>query len=181
MLTALRDVLRNTNNGRFPATELRHAMAQRGKGLDFTQEEVEDLADMSFSDRRVFALLTLLSPSIDLRTHHFHIDHIFPKSRFTRARLRRAGVIDGEHEVFADCANRIGNLQLLEGIPNVEKRAKMPAEWMKEFFSDKEARVHYQKLYFMGEVPGNMADFLVFYEARRERLQRRIGQIVNSV
>jgi hypothetical protein len=81
LLTALRDVLRNTNNGRFPATELRHAMAQRGKSLDFTQEEVEDLADMSFSDRRVFALLTLLSPSIDLRTRHFHIDHILPKAR----------------------------------------------------------------------------------------------------
>lgn len=181
LLTALRDVLRNTNNGRFPATELRHAMAQRGKGLDFTQEEVEDLADMSFSDRRVFALLTLLSPAINLRTHHFHIDHIFPKSRFTKARLRQAGVIDEEHEVFVDCANRIGNLQLLEGIPNVEKRAKMPAKWMNEFFSDNETREHYQKLYFMGEVPRDMIDFLVFYEARRARLQRRIEQIVNSV
>ena len=54
LLTALRDVLRSTKNGHFPAAELRHAMAQRGKGLDFSTEEVEDLADMAFSDRRVF-------------------------------------------------------------------------------------------------------------------------------
>ena len=181
LLTALRGVLQSTNNGRFPASELRHVMAQRGKGLDFSQEEVEDLADMAFSDRRSFALLTLLSPSIDLRTHQFHIDHIFPKSRFTRARLRRVGVADEEHEPFADCANRVGNLQLLEGMPNVEKGAKMPAEWLVEHFPDKQARRHYQEMYFLGKVPQNMADFPDFYEARRERLQQRIAQIVNSV
>ena len=85
LLTALRDdVLRSNENGHFPAAEMRQLMAQRGKSLDFAQEEVEDLADMGISDRRVFALLTLLSPSIDLRTHQFHIDHIFPKSRFTQ-------------------------------------------------------------------------------------------------
>ena len=180
LLTALRDVLRSTNNGHFPAVELRHVMGQRGKGLDFSQEEVEDLADMAISDRRSFALLTLLSPSIDLRTHHFHIDHIFPKSRFTKTRLRTAGVIDEQHEAYADCANRIGNLQLLEGLPNVEKRAKMPAEWLDEHFADDQARQHYSELYFLGEVPQKMTDFMVFYEARRERLQKIIRQLVNS-
>ena len=156
-------------------------MGQRGRGLDFSQEEVEDLADMAISDRRVFALLTLLSPSIDLRTHHFHIDHIFPKSRFTRIRLRTAGVSDEQHEAFVDYANRIGNLQLLEGIPNVEKRAKMPAEWMDEHFADEQARQHYNELCLLGEVPQKMTGFMVFYEVRRERLQRKIRQMVNSV
>ena len=70
---------------------------------------------------------------------------------------------------------------MLEGIPNVEKRAKMPGEWLIEHFPDIEARQHYRDLYFLGEVPQDMADFLKFYEARRERLQRKIGQIVNSV
>ena len=181
LLTALRDVLRSTHNGHFPAVELRHVMGQRGKGLEFSKEEVEDLADMTFSDRRVFALLTLLSPSIDLRTHHFHIDHIFPKSRFTKARLRAAGVADEQHEAFADCANRVGNLQLLEGIPNVEKRDKMPTEWLEEHFADAQARQHYSELYFLGEVPREMTGFMAFYEARRERLQKEIGQMVNSV
>ena len=181
LLTALRDVLRNVNNGHFPAAELRHTMGQRGKGLDFLEEEIEDLADMAINDRRVFALLTLLSPSIDLRTHHFHIDHIFPKSRFTKARLRKAGVIDEKHDEFTDYANRLANLQLLEGIPNVEKRAKMPSKWLDEHFTDEQARQHYRELYFLRDVPRKMTDFIVFYEKRRERLQERIGQIVNSV
>ncbi len=181
LLTALRDELRSTDNGHFPAAELRHTMGQRGKGLDFSQEEVEDLADMAISDRRAFALLTLLSPSIDLRTHHFHIDHIFPKSRFTKARLRAAGVVDELHEDFANCANRIGNLQLLEGIPNVEKRAKMPAKWLEEHFADEQARQHYSELYYLGEVPQCITNFMEFYETRRDKLQERIGQMANSV
>ena len=181
LLTALRDVLRSSNNGHFPSTEIQHVMAQRGKGLEFSQDEVEDLADMSISDRRVFALLTLLFPSIDLRTHHFHIDHIFPKSRFTKARLRTEGVVDEKHDAYADCSNRVGNLQLLEGIPNVEKRAKMPTEWMDEHFADAQASQHYRDLYSLGEVPNKLTEFIVFYEARRERLQEKIGHIVNAV
>ena len=136
---------------------------------------------MAISDRRVFALLTLVLPSIDVRTHHFHIDHIFPKSRFTKAQLRNAGVADEHQDAYSDCANRISNLQLLEGIPNVEKRAKMPTEWMDEHFTDEQARQHYSELYFLGEVPKKITKFMDFYEARRERLQGKIGQLVNSV
>ena len=181
LLTALRDVIRSSNSGLFPAAELRQVMGQRGKSLDFSEEEVEDLADMGITDRRVFALLTLLSPHIDLRTSKFHIDHIFPKSRFTKARLRTAGVSDELHEEFADCANRIGNLQLLEGIPNVEKRARMPAEWLEERYADERARQHYEEMNYLGEVPREMTGFMDFYRARREGLQEKIAELVNSV
>ena len=181
LLTALRDVLRGNSSGQFPAAELRQVMGQRGKSLEFSEEEVEDLADMAISDRRVFALLALLSPHIDLRTSKFHIDHIFPRSRFTKARLRTAGIGDEAHEAFADYANRLGNLQLLEGIPNVEKRDKLPAEWLGEHFADGQARRHYKEMNSLGDVPEKMTDFMVFYEARRERLQLRIEQLVNTV
>ena len=88
---------------------------------------------------------------------------------------------DEHQDAYSDCANRISNLQLLEGIPNVEKRAKMPTEWMDEHFTDEQARQHYSELYFLGEVPKKITKFMDFYEARRERLQGKIGQLVNSV
>ena len=180
LLTALREVIRRANNGTFPAADLRNVMGLRGKSLDFSQEEIEDLADMAITDRRVFALLTLLSPHIDLHASKFHIDHIFPKSRFTRARLRTAGVGDELYEAYADCANRVGNLQLLEGIPNVEKRDKMPAEWLDERFGNEQARRHYKEMNYLGDVPREIMDFTGFYETRREKLQTKIGELVNS-
>ena len=182
LLTALRDVLRTaTSNGHFPAVEMRRVMAQRGKNLEFSQEEIEDLADMGISDRRTFSLLTLLFPLVDVHRHHFHIDHVFPRSRFTVARLRNAGVGDDQIDNFIDCANRIANLQLLDGDINNEKRAKLPVEWMQEHFADDVARGHYCNLYLLGEIPQDVTGFMSFYETRRERLQERIADLVNSV
>lgn len=181
LLTALREVLREAGDEHFPASEMRRIMAQRGKSLEFSPEEIEDLADMGFSDRRTFALLTLLSPFIDCRTHQFHIDHVFPKSRFTPGRLRAAG-IDEEHiEEMADQANRIGNLQLLEGAVNLEKRAKLPAAWIETKHPEPDARLYYRDLYLLGEIPEDVTEFSEFYEARRERLQDCIAELVNYV
>lgn len=181
LLTALRDVLRNAPDNRFPAAEIYRVMAQRGKRLDFSAEEVEDLADMSISDRRIFPLLALLSPFIDLDSHQFHIDHIFPRSRFSQAQLRDAGVSDDRRDDFADCANRIANLQLLDGNTNTQKQVAMPAAWIAEHFADDQARQNYCDLYLLGVVPEKITGFMDFYEARRERLQERIAELVNSV
>lgn len=181
LLATLRDVLRTASNGHFPVVEMRRAMAQRGKSLEFSQEEVEDLADMGISDRRTFSLLTLLFPSVNVRSHHFHIDHVFPKSRFTVARLRNAGVDDDQIDNFIDCANRIANLQLLDEDTNNEKRAKLPAEWMQGHFPDDITRRQHCDMYLLGEIPQDVTGFMSFYEARRERMQERIAELVNSV
>ena len=181
LLTALREVIRDTIDKHFPAIEMRRIMALRGKSLEFSAEEIEDLADMGLNDRRVFAQLALLSPFIDFQHHQFHIDHVFPKSRFTISRLLNAGIIEEQIEVLTDCANRIGNLQLLDGAINLEKQATLPAEWIETQFSDEIARRHYCDLYYLGDIPRDITGFLGFYEARRERLQGRIAELVNSV
>ena len=181
LLTALRDVLRTASNGRFPAVEMRRVMAQRGKNLEFSQEEIEDLADMGIKDRRTFSLLTLLFPFVDVHSHHFHIDHVFPKSRFTVAKLRNAGVGDDQIDNFIDCADRIANLQLLDCGINNEKRAKLPTEWMQEHFSDDVARRHYCDKYLLSGVPQDITDFMSFYEDRRRHMLEGISQLVNSV
>ena len=181
LLTALREVLRTTDKGHFPATELYAVMAQRGKSLDFGPEEIEDLADMRISDRRVFAQLTLLFPIIDVRALHFHIDHVFPKSLFTPARLRSAGIEEEHAKTCIDCGNRLGNLQLLEGVVNNEKRAKMPVAWMQEHYLDDKQRQHYRDLHLFGEVPEHITGFMSFYEARRERLRGEIEKLVGRM
>jgi hypothetical protein len=181
LLTALREELRNSSNGHFPAAEMRRVMVQRGKSIEFSQEEIEDLADMGITDRRICPLLALLFPFIDLRNHQFHIDHVFPKSRFTPRRLSSAGVSNDQITDFTDRCNRIGNLQLLDGPSNLEKQAKLPADWVDEHFTDEQARQHYMDLYHLGNVPRKMPGFMTFYEARRERLQQLIAELVNTV
>lgn len=178
LLTALREVIRNADNGQFPADAMRRVMALRSKSLDFTEEEIEDLADMGINDNRLFAILALLFPFIDT-SHRLHLDHVFPFSRFTPARLKEAGISDEQIDSFRDSANRLGNLQLLLGEINNEKRAKLPACWLAEHLQEPLAQRDYCEKHLLGSVPEKIGDFMTFYEARRQRLQDRISELVN--
>lgn len=120
--TALREVIRVSGRSEFPAGELRRVMAQRGKTLDFVDEEIEDLADMKLGDRRIFPLLTMLFPYFE-SWDGSDIDHVFPKSRFTPSRLTATGVDIEQGETYRDLCDRLANLQLLDRSINNEKRA----------------------------------------------------------
>ena len=180
LLTALREVIRNSGGSEFPAAELRRVMAQRGKTLDFVEEEIEDLADMRLGDQRIFALLTMLFPHLESRDGS-DIDHVFPKSKFAPNRLKSACVADEEIGAFRDCCDRLANLQLLDRSINQEKRATLPADWLDVHCPDDQARQNYCNRHLLGDVPREITEFTDFYSIRRQQLRERIAVLVNSV
>ena len=180
LLAALREVVRNADGSEFPAGELRRVMAQRGKTLDFVEEEIEDLADMRLGDRRIFPLLTTLFPHFESRDGS-DIDHVFPKSRFTANRLNTAGVAVEQVERFRDRCDRLANLQLLDRAVNNEKRATLPAAWLDVHCPDDLARQNYCDRHLLGNVPEEIKDFTDYYSTRRKQLRDRIASLVNAV
>ena len=176
LLTELRKTIRNRGDDGYPH-RLYRKMRRAGKSLAFEDEELEELVDMRYQDRLTFALLSLLFPFVDLR-HQFHVDHIFPKARFTRARLRRAGVSEEDVDDYIVRKDRLANLQLLSGAENVEKRTKMPSKWLREQFPDEDSSREYRRSHLWGEVPDSIVNFDTFYEARREQLKRRIRDLL---
>ena len=179
LLLALRVALRDHGGDGFPVDEVDAAMAKRGKVLRFTEDEIQDLLDSAYGDKRTFALLALLYPFVDLR-NVFHADHVFPRSRFTVAKLRNAGVPEDRIEVFHDKANRLANLQLLEGSANKSKQDKLPAAWLAERYPDEGARANYCDLHDLGAVPDGILDFEHFYEARRDRIAARLRAVLKG-
>lgn len=180
LLTALREVIRNADGKEFPVAELRRIMAQRGKSLEFGEEEIEELVDMHSGDQRLFALLTILFPNIGARGGS-DIDHVFPRSRFTAARLQAAGVSDELIGEFRNKSERLANLQLLDRTVNNEKRATLPADWLDVHCPDEQSRRAYCERHRLGDVPREITGFLDFYEARRERLKQLIAELINAV
>ena len=180
LLTALREVIRNSGVSEFPASELRRVMAQRGKTLDFVEEEIEDLTDMRLGDRRIFPLLTMLFPDVESRDGS-DIDHVFPKSRFTPNKLKAAGVADEQIEALRDRCDRLANLQLLDRSVNNEKRARLPADWLDVHCPNDQARQNYCERHLLGDVPRDIRDFTDYYETRRQKLRNRIASLVNAV
>ena len=152
---------------------------QRGRSLVFDDEEIEDLADMQYGNRLTFALLSLLFPFIDLQNSHFHVDHVFPAAHFTRRQLMDSGVSEGNIDGIIGKRNGLANLQLLQGNLNLEKSAKSPSEWLDGIYpNDPSGRQAYQDRHLLGDVPKSIEEFDTFFEARRERLKRRITQLL---
>lgn len=182
LLTALRRVVRETQEKGdmdFPVTRIREEMVRRGRLLVFEDEEVKELADMRYGDPHAFVLLSLLFRFVDLR-QQFHIDHVFPRARFTERRLAAAGVPREKIDNFIRRKDGLANLQLLQGAENNEKRARMPAEWLRQSYPDPTSRQAYLDRHLLGEVPDSITEFDTFYEARRERLKVRIKQLLGK-
>ena len=175
-LTALRQDIRECHSS-FPTQAIGKTMRSRGKSLDFAVDEVDDLTEIRFGDRRTFSLLSLIFRHLDLR-QHFHVDHVFPKSRFTRAKLDTAGISQDKIDQLQDAADRLPNLQLLEGHENVQKRAMLPTEWLETFKSDEE-RENYVTTHLLAGVPDSVHDFNSFYEERRLRLREKIVELLS--
>ena len=174
LMTALRQVIREKEGCEFPSER----MMQRGRALVFDDEEIEDLVDMQYGNRLTFALLSLLFPFIDLKDSQFHVDHVFPLARLTQGEYRKVGVAEDSMEEIIATRNSLTNLQLLQGTQNLEKSAKMPAEWLRETYPDTASRQAYKDRHLLGEVPESIAEFDKFYDARRERLKVRIAELL---
>ena len=179
LLTAIRRVIGESDGDGFPVSQIWEEMTRRGKSLVFEDEELEDLADMEFNSRLTFALLSLLFPFVNLRSNYFHVDHVFPRSRFTERRLRDAGVPDDEIDAFMSNSNRLANLQLLQGAQNHEKSAQMPSDWLDQAYpGDSAGRREYENRHLLGDVPTAMTGFGAFYEARRARLKEEVTRLL---
>jgi hypothetical protein len=188
LLTHLRAVIREHGKNEFPADALEHEMSSRGRSLVFTDEEIERLVELQYGDKLTRPLLVLLYPFIDT-SHLMHLDHVYPKSQFTSAKLRRVGVEEANIECFVDRVNRLPNLQLLKGIPNQEKNASFPAAWLANAFEDEHERQSYMKDHDLRLSDGAGAwitpgddhqSFAAFYEMRKKALTARVKSVLGQ-
>lgn len=177
LLTALRTIIRE-HHERFPTALLEKELAARGKSLHFGPEEIEDLLEMEYGDRRLFPLLTLLYPFIDVRQLH-HVDHVFPRGQLQKRRLEKAGIESGKADEIVECRDRLANLQLLEGLLNVSKNDSLPAPWLLATYADAVQRQAVCDRHDLGVVPETAAEFPTFYQARRERMRERLSKLLS--
>ena len=180
LLLSLRSAIRETDAMEFPLESVESAMAGRGKSLRFDEDEIRDLLEMSYGDRRIFTVLSLLYPGMDFR-HEFHVDHIFPRNLMTRRRLLAAGIDPIDLDRTRYRMDRLANLQLLEGPTNVAKTDKLPMEWLREQFPDDTARDYYRARHDLGDIPESINGFDTFYQGRRNRIAGLLRDLLGVI
>ncbi|RVY63709.1 DUF262 domain-containing protein [Helicobacter pylori] len=105
--------------------------------LKITNDAIEEMM-CSSSHALVFPILQILYPNLNYKTTTFHIDHIYPKSKFKKENKK----LDKD---FYKWGNYLFNLQLLEGAENSAKKDKDPEAWLKEEYKDNQQAIEEYK------------------------------------
>ena len=155
----------------FSSSAMDVAFASIGRPLRFVDEELDDLLDGRGGT--AFSVLALLFPDFDL-TNKFHVDHVFPQARFTVPHFKKASVAEEDWQEYKDRRDRVANLQFLTESENLEKSAKLPADWLREHKRGDQLR----KRGDLENPPDGMVGFLEWYEARRQRMKTELARLL---
>ncbi|GHS23641.1 hypothetical protein VN1289_08450 [Helicobacter pylori] len=139
--------------------------------LKITNDAIEGMVFFN-SHTRVFPVLQILYPNLNYKTTTFHIDHIYPKSKFKKGNEK----LDKD---FYDCGNHLYNLQLLEGQENSAKKDKDPEVWLKEEYQNEQAIEEYKKRnYIDPTLKLEWENIKEFRKKREEAIIKRLKEVL---
>ncbi len=139
--------------------------------LKITNDAIEDMM-CSSSHALVFPILQILYPNLNCKINTFHIDHIYPKSKFKKENER----LDTD---FYECGNHLFNLQLLEGAENQAKKDKDPEVWLKEEYKNEQAIEEYKrKNYIDPTLKLEWENIKEFREKREEAIITKLKEVL---
>ncbi|GHS32144.1 hypothetical protein JP0120_09700 [Helicobacter pylori] len=141
--------------------------------LKITNDAIEG---MVFFDRpaRVFPVLQILYPNLNYKTTTFHIDHIYPRSKFKKEKEK----LD---KGFYECRNHLYNLQLLEGQENSAKKDKDLEVWLKEEYKNEQVQAieEYKKRnYIDPKLKLEWENIKEFRKKRKEAIIERLKEVL---
>lgn len=176
VLRPMREVLRAEADG-FPLDGIVNKFKGTNKSLVITEDDIENMLCYRYGQGYTFSTLALVYPSFDFR-NKFHIDHIHPKSRFTKAKLRKSGIPEDDIDFYFENVNLLPNLQLLEGVPNQEKSDSEFEEWINSRFGTDADKEDYRKTHFIPDVDLSLAGFRKFVLERKELMRKRLKSVL---
>ncbi len=139
--------------------------------LKITNDAIEDLV-CSSSHALVFPILQILYPHLNYKNTTFHIDHIYPKSKFNEKNKKL-------NKDFYKWGNYLFNLQLLEGQENSAKKDKDPEVWLKEEHKNEQDIEEYKKRnYIDPKLKLEWENIKEFRETREEAIITKLKEVL---
>ena len=170
----VRDIVLESGVNVFPLKEIKEKLKIiPGRNINFNEDEIKGLLDYGYYDEGTFSILQLLYPNLDYR-NKFHIDHIYPKSKFNQKYLKKQGI---DIKDLYD-SNYLANLQLLDGNQNLEKSNKEFKDWLEENFSEEEKIEYFKRNYIPSNTDFTFENYNNFLLARDELLLKQLKKIL---
>lgn len=176
VLRPIRKIIKD-NDSIFPLNKIIKNFQGTPKSLLFSDEDIENLTYYKYGQGFTFSVLSLLYPHLDYN-NQFHIDHIFPKSLFTKPKLRKRGFDEEKIDEFINYLNEIGNLQLLGAIPNIEKKDTEFKIWIEKTYPNTDKQNEFKNTHNIPNVDLEFENFITFFEERKKILISKFGKIL---
>lgn len=172
-LKPIREIIKNTEDNGFPLQKIKERFKGTNRSLTFTDDDITNLLFAKYGKGNTTVIMSVLYPWADMR-NHFHIDHMYPKSLFTRKQLAKKGLDEEDIEFAIENFNYLANLQLLESIPNIEKSNQDFDQWINKTVPP-EAISDYKEKHL---IPQNIAltfmNFKEFFTKREELIAEKL-------
>lgn len=165
------------NYDSFPLQEIIAEFRGKDKSIIFSDDDIEGLFNNYYGSAYTFSTLAVLYPTLDFK-NRFHIDHIHPKSLFTRKKLSKRSLSDEKIDEFIENVDYLANLQLLEGMPNIEKSNKEFKDWISEKYPNPQARKEYMEKNYIPDVDLSLENFDEFFEERTKLMTARFKELL---
>ena len=178
VLRPMREILKESNND-FPLEKIKEEFKGKPKSIQVTEDDLENFLTLNYGEGYTFSTLALLYPSLNYR-NKFHIDHIFPKSQFTRPKLLKAGIPEDEIEFYLGAVNSLPNLQILEGIPNQEKSDSEFKKWLDSTCRSNQEKDEYMERHSIPKVDFSLTNFQGFIDARKTILREKLSKVLKT-
>jgi len=177
VLRPLREIIKNNGVNDFPLDEIIEKLRGTSKSIVFTNDDIENILDHRYGNAETLTILMMLYPSLDFN-NKFHIDHMYPKSKFTKKKLAEKGVSADKIDGYIARVNDLSNLQLLAATPNIEKQDKDFDEWFNEKCADDNSKIQYRMINYMPDMEYNYDNFELFMDGRRDKLKKELEAIL---
>ena len=179
LLTRLRSAIKDHGSEQFPVAEIEQTMGEIGKSLTFDEAALDGLLQLRYGDRNCFPLLSIIYPGGG--TLRRHVDHVYPQTAFSRAKLGKLGFSDEQVAWMIAASREIPNLQLLDPADNESKGGQFPGPWLASAYPDEGARAAVAAFHHFGDVGDSLERFPEFFAERRQLLAAVIRERLGVV
>jgi uncharacterized protein with ParB-like and HNH nuclease domain len=177
VLRPLRDIIAENGSNDFPLVAIIDKLKGTNKTIVFTDDDIEYLLDRQYGKPETFTILMLLYPSLDYN-NKFHIDHMYPKSKFKKKLLMKNGVSEDKIEYCLNHYNDLSNLQLLAAIPNIEKQNQDFDKWFAETCITDNDKIQYRTIHYLPDMEYTYNNFDIVLSERRKMLKRKLEEML---
>lgn len=154
----------------FPTDLINVELRKVGRRPNFDEESVERFLDITYGSRDTFLALTLLYDERNWGLIPYQIDHIFPRALISPGSMTELSISPEKQQLFLQLRDTLGNLQLLTGPENNEKKAKPFDEWI----TTRHSSFQQKHLIPENDLLYTLARFDDFVAARESLIRKRL-------